>query len=96
MGKLYLVLVKEDDLRLFTSYPQKVKEPIMVESKEEEQDYHGHFYHPYINSGKYREVWKSGKYNNGISDIISALEIRYKQFALPNMPTHWIEIPTHP
>lgn len=32
----------------------------MVESKEEEQDYHGHFYHPYINSGKYREVWKSG------------------------------------
>ena len=67
MGKkLYLVLVKEDDLRLFTSYPQKVKEPIMVESKEEEQDYHGHFYHPYINSGKYREVWKSGKYNNGI------------------------------
>ena len=37
-----------------------------LESKEEEQDYHGHFYHPYINSGKYREVWKSGKYNNGI------------------------------
>ena len=66
MGELYLVLVKEDDLRLFTSYPQKVKEPIMVESKEEEQDYHGHFYHPYINTGKYREVWKSGKYNNGI------------------------------
>ena len=66
MGELYLVLVKEDDLRLFTSYPQKVKEPIMVESKEEEQDYYGHFYHPYINSGKYREVWKSGKYNNGI------------------------------
>lgn len=62
MGELYLVLVKEDDLRLFTSYPQKVKEPIMVESKEEEQDYHGHFYHPYINSGKYREVWKSGNY----------------------------------
>lgn len=66
MGELYLVLVKEDDLRLFTSYPQKVKESIMVESKEEEQDYHGHFYHPYINSGKYREVWKSGNYNNGI------------------------------
>lgn len=66
MGELYLVLVKEDDLRLFTSYPQKVKEPIMIESEEEEQDYHGHFYHPYINSGKYREVWKSSKYNNGI------------------------------
>lgn len=27
---------------------------------------YGDFYHPYINSGKYREVWKSGKYNNGI------------------------------
>ena len=60
MSKLYLVLVKENDLRLFTSYPLKVKEPIMIESEEEEQDYHGHFYHPYINSGKYEEVWKSG------------------------------------
>ena len=60
MDNIFLVLVKEDDLRLFTSYPQKVKEPIMIESEEEEQDYHGHFYHPYINSGKYEEVWKSG------------------------------------
>lgn len=66
MGGLYLVLVKKNDLRLFTSRPKKVKEPIMVESEEEEQDYHGHFYHPYINSGKYRKVWKSGEYNNGI------------------------------
>ena len=60
MDELYLVLVKEDDLRLFTSCPQKVKEPIMIESEEEEQDYHGHFYHPWVNSGKYREVWMSG------------------------------------
>ena len=59
MRELYLVLVKENDLRLFTSYPQKVKEPIMIESEEEEQDYH-------------------------------------KQFAKPNMPTHWMEMPTHP
>lgn len=66
MGGLYLVLVKKNDLRLFTSRPKKVKEPIMVESEEEEQDYHGHFYHPWVNSGKYREVWKSGEYNNGI------------------------------
>lgn len=28
--------------------------------------FHGHFYHPYINSGKYEEVWKAGQYNNGI------------------------------
>lgn len=61
MDELYLVLVKEDDLRLFTSCPQKVKEPIMIESEEEEQDYHGHFYHPWVNSGKYREVWMSGR-----------------------------------
>ena len=27
-------------------------------------------------------------YYKCIPDIISALEIRYKQFALPNMPTH--------
>ena len=43
MGELYLVLVKKDDLRLFTSRPQKVEEPIMIKSEEEEQDYHGHF-----------------------------------------------------
>ena len=60
-GELYLVLVKEGDLRMFTSCPQKIKEPIMIESEEEEQDYHGHFYHPWINSGKYREVWKVGR-----------------------------------
>lgn len=65
MEKLYLVLVKEDDLRLFTSCPKKVKEPIMIESEEEEQDYYGHFYHPKIESGKYKEVWKSG-YEEGI------------------------------
>ena len=34
-------------------------------------------------------------YYNGISGIPGA-EIYYKQFALPNMPTHWMEIPTHP
>lgn len=60
MNNIFLVLVKEDDLRLFTSYPIKINEPIMIESEEEEEDYHGHFYHPYINSGKYEEVWKSG------------------------------------
>ena len=66
MGELYLVLVKKDDLRLFTSRPQKVKELIMVESEKEKQDYHGHFYHPWINSGKYREVWQAGQYSKGI------------------------------
>ena len=66
MEELYLVLVKKDDLRLFTSCPQKVKEPIMIESEEEEQDYHGHFYHPWVNSGKYREVWQAGQYSKGI------------------------------
>ena len=34
-------------------------------------------------------------YYNGLSGIPGA-EIYYKQFALPNMPTHWMEIPTHP
>ena len=66
MGELYLVLVKKDDLRLFTSRPQKVKEPIMIESEEEEQDYHWHFYHPWVNSGKYREVWQACQYSKGI------------------------------
>lgn len=75
MGELYLVLVKENDLRLFTSYPQKVKEPIMIESEEEEQDYHGHFYHPWVNSGKYREVWMSG-YGIKVSSSIFSKEIQ--------------------
>lgn len=63
---IFLVLVKKDDLRLFTSYPIKTEEPIMIESKEEEQDYHGHFYHPFISSGKYKKVWKSATNNYGI------------------------------
>lgn len=77
MGELYLVLVKEGDLRLFTSCPIKTKEPIMIESEEEEQDYHGHFYHPWVNSGKYREVWMSG-YDYGIivSSSIFSKEIQ--------------------
>ena len=66
MDELYLVLVKEGDLRMFTTHPHKVKEPIMVESQEEQQDYHGHFYHPWVNSGKYREVWQAGQYSKGI------------------------------
>ena len=77
MRELYLVLVKENDLRLFTSYPQKVKEPIMIESEEEEQDYHGHFYHSWVNSGKYREVWISGhEYGIKISSSIFSKEIQ--------------------
>ena len=78
MGELYLVLVKEDDLRLFTSCPQKVKEPIMIESEKEEQDYHGHFYHPWVNCGKYREVWQAGQYNEGthVSPSIFSKEIQ--------------------
>ena len=65
MDNIFLVLVKENDLRLFTSHPIKIKEPIMIESEEEEEDYHGHFYHSYVDSGKYRQVWKSGN-NEGI------------------------------
>ena len=78
MGELYLVLVKEDDLRLFTSCPQKVKEPIMNEAEKEEQDDHGHVYHPWVNSGKYREVWQAGQYNEGthVSPSIFSKEIQ--------------------
>ena len=78
MGELYLVLVRENDLRLFTSYPQKVKEPIMIESEEEEQDYHGHFYHPWVNSGKYKEVWQAGQYSEGIRVSPSFFLKRFK------------------
>lgn len=77
MDELYLVLVKEGDLRMFTTHPHKVKEPIMVESEEEEQDYHGHFYHPWVNSGKYREVWMAGdKEGIRVSPSIFSTEIQ--------------------
>lgn len=77
MDELYLVLVKEGDLRMFTTHPHKVKEPIMVESEEEEQDYHGHFYHPWVNSGKYREVWMAGdKEGIRVSPSVFSTEIQ--------------------
>lgn len=77
MDELYLVLVKEGDLRMFTTHPHKVKEPIMVESEEEEQDYHGHFYHPWVPSGKYREVWKVGdKEGIRVSPSVFSTEIQ--------------------
>lgn len=75
---LYLVLVKKNDLRLFTTRPSKVKEDIMIESPEETEDYHGHFYHELVPSGKYREVWMASKYNEGIrvSSSIFSKEIQ--------------------
>lgn len=77
MDELYLVLVKEGDLRMFTTHPQKVKEPIMVESEEEEQDYHGHFYHPWVPSGKYREAWMAGdKEGIRVSPSVFSTEIQ--------------------
>ncbi len=34
-------------------------------------------------------------YYKGVSGIPD-MDNYYKQFAKPNMPTHWMEIPTHP
>lgn len=34
-------------------------------------------------------------YYKGVSGILGMDEY-HKQFAKPNMPTHWMEIPTHP
>ena len=49
----------------------------MIESEEEEQDYHGHFYHPWVNSCKYREVWMSGyKYGIKVSSSIFSKKIQ--------------------
>lgn len=48
----------------------------MIESEEEEQDYHGHFYRPLVNSGKYKEVWKTGyDYGTMVSPSIFSKEI---------------------
>lgn len=42
---------------IFNYKPSRYKKPIKVESKEWEEDYHGHFYHPMIDSGEYIDVW---------------------------------------
>lgn len=80
---IYLVKITDKEVELFTSKPAKVKHHYLVDSSEEEQDYHGHFHKIQIPSKEYFESWEDVYGENGISldisnfsdKIISQLEI---------------------
>lgn len=62
--KIYLVLVAEDELRMFYSMPRRLKKWETVEG-DEQQDYHGHFYHERVRTGAYELHWGTEeKYGN--------------------------------
>lgn len=62
--KFYLVLVAENELRIFSYKPKKLKKWETVEGDEQE-DYHGHFYHERVRTGRYEIHWGTEeKYGN--------------------------------
>lgn len=64
---IYLVKISEDVVELFTSKPTKVKHHYLIDSDEEEQDYHGHFYKVQIESEKYFERLEDADGKKGIT-----------------------------
>lgn len=54
--KFYMVLVTENELRIFHHLPKRIKVWETVEG-EEDQDYHGHFYHTRVRTGEYELHW---------------------------------------
>lgn len=68
---IYLVKTTDREVKLFTSKPTKVKHHYLVDSGEEEQDYHGHFHKVKIPSKEYFECWEDDKGGYGIRFDIS-------------------------
>lgn len=68
---IYLVKTTDKEVKLFTSKPTKVKHHYLVDSGEEEEDYHGHFHKVQIPSKEYFECWEDGYGRYGISLDIS-------------------------
>lgn len=68
---IYLVKTTDKEVKLFTSKPTKVKHHYLVDSGEEEQDYHGHFYKVKVPSKEYFECWEDVKGGYGIRFDIS-------------------------
>ena len=58
---IYLVKTTDREVKLFTSKPTKVKHHYLVDSGEEEQDYHGHFHKVKIPSKEYFECWEDAE-----------------------------------
>lgn len=55
---IYIVKTSPSTVMLFTSKPIKVKHHYLVDSGEEEQDYHGHFHKVYVPSNECFECWE--------------------------------------
>ena len=68
---IYLVKTTDREVKLFTSKPTKVKHHYLVDSGEEEQDYHGHFHKVKIPSKEYFECWEDTEGGYGIRFDIS-------------------------
>ena len=59
------------DYRIFSSKPQRVKEPIMDIDYDGKliDDHYGNFHYPLKETGKYSEFWAVVKNPSGISDV---------------------------
>lgn len=68
---IYLVKTTDREVKLFTSKPTKVKHYYLIDSGEEEEDYHGHFHKVQIPSKEYFECWEDAKGGYGIRFDIS-------------------------
>lgn len=55
---IYILKTTPSTIMLFTSKPTKVKHHYLVDSGEEEQDYHGHFHKVYVPSKECFERWE--------------------------------------
>lgn len=71
ISMIYLVKTTARDVELFTSKPTKIKHHYLVDSGEEEEDYHGHFYKVQVPSTEYFERWEDTYGNHGTSLDIS-------------------------
>lgn len=52
----WLAVNPDKTIKIFEHNPQRYKKPVLIESTELEEDYHGHFYHPMIESGQYIDM----------------------------------------
>lgn len=68
---IYLVKTTDREVKLFTSKPTKVKHYYLIDSGEEEEDYHGYFHKVQIPSKEYFERWEDAKGGYGIRFDIS-------------------------
>lgn len=54
---MWLAVNKDREFRIFKHKPIRYKKPVKVESDELDEDHHGHFYRPMVNSGEYEDIW---------------------------------------